>query len=67
MGGELPSVATEVRGRHKDGSIVWKGTLPARTNAPLTIAGDMLITAASYPAEAGQRAQIVAYRLTGEG
>jgi diguanylate cyclase (GGDEF)-like protein/PAS domain S-box-containing protein len=23
VGGELPSVATEVRGRHKDGSIVW--------------------------------------------
>ena len=47
----------------KDGSIAWQGTLPTRTNAPLTIAGDTLVTAASYPAEAGQIPKIVAYRL----
>jgi glucose dehydrogenase len=46
-----------------DGSIAWQGTLPTRTNAPLTIAGDTLVTAASYPAEPGQVPQIVAYRL----
>jgi len=40
-----------------------RGTLPSRTNAPITISGDTLITAASYPAEAGQIPKVVAYRL----
>ena len=46
-----------------DGSIVWQGKLPSRTNAPLTIAGDTLVTAASYPEDPGQTAKVVAYRL----
>jgi len=49
----------------EDGSIVWQDDLGTRTNAPLTIAGDTLVTAASYPAEAGQLPKIVAYRLGG--
>jgi len=48
-----------------DGSIVWTGDLGMRTNAPLTIAGGTLVTAASYPAEPGQVAKVVAYRLPG--
>ena len=47
----------------EDGSIIWQGDLPTRTNAPLTIAGDTLVTAASYPEQPGQTPKIVAYRL----
>jgi mono/diheme cytochrome c family protein len=46
-----------------DGRIVYAGQLPAGTNATVAIVGDTLVTAASFPQGAGQRAQIVALRL----
>ena len=49
------------------GDTVWEDQLPAGTNAPVAIAGDTLITAASYPQGKGQRAEIVAYRLDATG
>ncbi len=51
--------------RTDDGSVAWKASLPAGTNAPLAIAGGMLIAAASVPMEAGQTPSLVAYRLGG--
>jgi outer membrane protein assembly factor BamB len=50
-----------------NGSVVWKAKLPAGTNAPLAIAGDYLVTAASFPLAAGQQAQVIAYTLGGHG
>jgi len=48
----------------EDGSIVWQGDLGARTNAQLVVAGDTLITAASYPEDPAQSPpKVVAYRL----
>lgn len=49
------------------GEIVWSERLPAGTNATVAIAGDTLVTAASYPQGRGQRAQIVAYRIGATG
>lgn len=49
------------------GAIVWRERLPAGTNATVAIAGDTLITAASYPQGAGEQAQIVAYRIGATG
>ncbi|MBB4662979.1 PQQ-binding-like beta-propeller repeat protein [Conexibacter arvalis] len=49
------------------GEVVWQERLPAGTNATVAIAGDTLITAASYPQGRGQRAQIVAYRIGATG
>lgn len=49
-----------------NGSVVWQDDLPAATNAPLTIAGDTLVTAASFPQESGESGpKVVAYRLAG--
>jgi outer membrane protein assembly factor BamB len=45
------------------GEVVWRAALPAGTDAPVAIAGDTLITAASLPIEEGSQLQIVAYRL----
>ncbi|HYV16742.1 MAG TPA: PQQ-binding-like beta-propeller repeat protein [Conexibacter sp.] len=45
------------------GEIVWRSRLPAGTDAPVAISDDMLITAGSLQIAAGQKAQIVAYRL----
>jgi outer membrane protein assembly factor BamB len=50
-----------------DGSIVWKQKLPAFTNAPIAIAGNTLITAASYPGGKGQTTEVVAFRLGAHG
>ncbi|HVV58261.1 MAG TPA: PQQ-binding-like beta-propeller repeat protein [Gaiellaceae bacterium] len=50
-----------------NGSVVWHAKLPAGTNAPLAIAGDTLVTAASFPTGAGQQAQVIAYRLGSHG
>ncbi|HEX5193807.1 MAG TPA: PQQ-binding-like beta-propeller repeat protein [Solirubrobacteraceae bacterium] len=47
------------------GKIVWSQQLSADTNAPLAIDGDTLITAASFASGAGQKAEIVAYSLSG--
>jgi hypothetical protein len=43
-------------------AIVWQKQLPAGTNSPLAINGNLLVTAASFPS-GKQKAQIVAYRL----
>jgi outer membrane protein assembly factor BamB len=51
----------------EDGSIVWQGDLGVRTNAQLSIAGDTLITAASYPEEGQGPPKVVAYRLGASG
>jgi outer membrane protein assembly factor BamB/mono/diheme cytochrome c family protein len=50
-----------------NGSVAWHVKLPAGTNAPLAIAGDTLVTAASFPTGAGQQAQVIAYRLGSSG
>jgi outer membrane protein assembly factor BamB len=49
------------------GNIVWQERLPAGTNATVAIAGDTLVTAASFPQGAGQQAQIIAYRIGATG
>jgi outer membrane protein assembly factor BamB/mono/diheme cytochrome c family protein len=49
------------------GQIVWQERLPAGTNATVAVAGDTLITAASFPQGAGQEAQIIAYRIGATG
>ena len=47
----------------RTGAVVWRARLPAGTIAPVGIAGDTLVTAASLPLAEGQRPAIVAYRL----
>jgi len=49
------------------GAILLKKRLPARTNAPVTIDGDYVITAGSVAGSAGQRMFIVAYKLGARG
>jgi outer membrane protein assembly factor BamB len=49
------------------GSVVWKAKMPAGTNAPIAIAGDYLVTAASFSVASGQQAQVIAYTLGGRG
>jgi outer membrane protein assembly factor BamB/cytochrome c5 len=51
----------------ENGSVVWKAKLPAGTNAPIAIAGDTLVTAASFPLGAQQQAQLIAYRIDAHG
>jgi outer membrane protein assembly factor BamB len=51
--------------RRSDGEVVWSARLPTGTNAPLAIAGDTLIAAASV-SQHGAQPQIVAYRLAEE-
>jgi hypothetical protein len=48
----------------EDGSEVWTSELGAGTNSPLAIAGDTLVTAAGFPQGAGQKAQLVVYKLS---
>jgi outer membrane protein assembly factor BamB len=45
------------------GAIVWQEQLSAGTNSAVSINGDMLITAASFPTGKGQKPEIVAYSL----
>jgi outer membrane protein assembly factor BamB len=45
-----------------DGAVVWRTRLSAGTNAPVVVAGDTLIAAASVPLQ-GQQPELVAYRL----
>ena len=45
-----------------DGAVVWRMRLRAGSNAPVVVAGDTLIAAASVPAE-GKQLELVAYRL----
>jgi outer membrane protein assembly factor BamB len=49
-----------------DGSEVWTSELGAGTNSPLAIAGDTLVTAAGFPQGAGQKAQLVVYKLNAD-
>ncbi len=49
------------------GVILLKRPLSAGTNAPVTIAGDYIITAASAPKSNGQQALIIAYKLGATG
>ncbi len=49
------------------GVILLKRPLSAGTNAPVTIAGDYIITAASAPQSNGQQALIIAYKLGARG
>lgn len=49
------------------GEIAWSERMPAGTNATVAIAGDTLLTAASFPQGAGQQAQIIAYRIGATG
>jgi cytochrome c5 len=51
----------------ENGSVVWKTKLPAGTNAPIAIAGETLVTAASFPLGAHEQAQLIAYRIGGHG
>jgi outer membrane protein assembly factor BamB len=50
-----------------DGHTVWSTKMPAGTNATVAIAGDTLVTAASYPLAKTQKPQIIAYRLGAKG
>jgi alcohol dehydrogenase (cytochrome c) len=49
--------------RRGDGAVAWRARLGAGTDAPVAVAGDTLITAASLPLGEGQRLELVAYRL----
>lgn len=49
------------------GEIAWSERLPAGTNATVAVAGDTLLTAASFPQGAGERAQIMAFRIGATG
>jgi outer membrane protein assembly factor BamB len=49
----------------KDGKVLWSAKLPAGTNTPVTVAGDTVITAGSFPQSKTEKATIVAYRLGG--
>jgi mono/diheme cytochrome c family protein len=49
------------------GEVVWETQMPAGTNAPVAIVGDTLVTAASFPQAAGQKAELIAYRIGAKG
>jgi mono/diheme cytochrome c family protein len=49
------------------GDEVWSTKMPAGTNATVAIAGDTIVTAASYPQSADEQASIIAYRLGATG
>jgi len=49
--------------RRDDGGVAWTTRLPTGTNAPVAVAGDTLIAAASVPLAEGDQMQLVAYRL----
>jgi hypothetical protein len=49
------------------GAVLLKKQLPARTNAPVTVDGDYVITAGSVAQTPGQRMFIVAYKLGARG
>jgi glucose dehydrogenase len=47
-----------------NGTVVWREKLPASTNSGITVSGNMLIAPAGVAAAEGQKAQIVAYKLS---
>jgi outer membrane protein assembly factor BamB len=49
--------------RRDSGEVVWQARLPTGTNAPLAVAGDTLIAAASVGLRGRGQPQLVAYRL----
>jgi outer membrane protein assembly factor BamB len=49
--------------RRSNGAIAWREQLPAGTNSSVSVNGNMLITAASFPMGKGQKPEIVAYSL----
>ncbi|MEZ5098780.1 MAG: PQQ-binding-like beta-propeller repeat protein [Thermoleophilia bacterium] len=49
------------------GEEVWSQELPASTNSVISVAGDVVVTAAGFPQGEGQTAQIVAFGLPGTG
>lgn len=49
--------------RTDDGSVAWKGALPAGSNAPLAIAEDTVLAGAGVPMTPDQKTALVAYRL----
>jgi outer membrane protein assembly factor BamB len=51
----------------ENGKEIWHTALLAATNAPVAIDGDTVVTAASFPATAAQKASIIAYRLGATG
>jgi len=50
----------------EDGEVVWRTRLSVGTNAPVAVAGDTLIAAASVPLN-GEQPELVAYRLDAGG
>jgi outer membrane protein assembly factor BamB/plastocyanin len=50
-----------------NGKEIWHTSLSAGTNAPVMVDGDTVVTAASFPATAAQKAAIIAYRLGATG
>ncbi len=51
----------------KTGKVVWKAKLPARSNAAPTITGEYLVVPAGYPEGAGEKSQLVAFKLGATG
>jgi outer membrane protein assembly factor BamB len=51
----------------KTGKQVMKAKLPAGANSPVAINGEYLITAAGFPTGAGQKAQVVAFKVGATG
>ena len=49
------------------GKELFKTKLSAGTNAPVTVVGDTVVTAGSFPQAAGQKALIIGYRLGATG
>jgi alcohol dehydrogenase (cytochrome c) len=47
----------------RDGSVLWREVLSAGTDAPVAVAGDTIVTAASLPIAERARLAIIAYRL----
>jgi outer membrane protein assembly factor BamB len=61
FGGEVVGVEA------KTGKVVWKAKLPARSNASPTITGEYLVVPAGYPEGAGEKSQLVAFKLGATG
>jgi outer membrane protein assembly factor BamB len=47
------------------GAVVWHQKLPAGTNSGMAIDGDYVVVGAGFPQGAGQKAEVVAYKLGG--
>lgn len=58
-GGEIHALKTD------DGEEVWRGSLPAGSNAGVTVSGEMLVTGAGLPTKDKKTPQLVAYKLGG--